>query len=90
MVEPIDEAIDVVFVSHAPPRDEKKKIEIYKFRWRGREYRVLQTTYVYPVWRGRTRVYMVSLVTNTLDFRVEIDTDTFICTIKEISDGLTD
>lgn len=88
MIEHFNEGIDVVFVCYAPPVPPKKRIQIRKIRWKGKEYTNLLITYHYPVRVGRTMIHHISLSTGDLDFRIEINTDNFICTLKEVSDGL--
>ena len=66
MIEAIHEKIEVITRFRLLPNP---VTEIYKIRWRGREYMIIKLAYHYKVWEGRTRVHKFAVSTGTLDLR---------------------
>ena len=85
MIETIHEKIEVITRFRLQP---KPVTEIYKIRWRGREYIIMKLAYHYKVWEGRTRVHKFAVSTGTLDLRLTYDTENLFWTLEEVSDGL--
>jgi hypothetical protein len=84
MIESIHEKIEVITRFLLLP---KPVTEIYKIRWRGREYMIIKLAYHYKVWEGRTRVHKFAVSTGTLDLRLTYDTENLFWTLEEVSDG---
>ena len=84
MIEAIHEKIEVITRFRLLP---KPVTEIYKIRWRGREYMIMKLAYHYKVWEGRTRVHKFAVSTGTLDLRLTYDTENLFWTLEEVSDG---
>jgi hypothetical protein len=84
MIEAIHEKIEVITRFRLLP---KPVTEIYKIRWRGREYMIVKLAYHYKVWEGRTRVHKFAVSTGTLDLRLTYDTENLFWTLEEVSDG---
>ena len=85
MIEAIHEKIEVITRFRLLP---KPVTEIYKIRWRGREYMIMKLAYHYKVWEGRTRVHKFAVSTGTLDLRLTYDTENLFWILEEVSDGL--
>jgi hypothetical protein len=84
MIEAIHEKIEVITRFRLLP---KPVTEIYKIRWRGREYMIMKLAYHYKVWEGRTRVHKFAVSTGTLDLRLTYDTENLFWILEEVSDG---
>ena len=84
MIEAIHEKIEVITRFRLLP---KPVTEIYKIRWRGREYMIVKLAYHYKVWEGRTRVHKFAVSTGTLDLRLTYDTENLFWILEEVSDG---
>jgi hypothetical protein len=86
MIETIKEKIEVIIRFRLTPRPET---EIYKIRWRGREYLITKLAYHHKVWEGRTRMHLFAVSTENLDFRISYDTENLFWTLEEVTDGLS-
>lgn len=84
MIETIYEKVEVITRFRLLP---KPATEIYKIRWRGREYLITNLAYHYKVWDGRTRVHKFAVSTNVMDFRMSYDTESLFWVLEEVSDG---
>jgi hypothetical protein len=84
MIEPIHEKIEVIIRFRLLP---SPQTEIYKIRWRGREYIITKLAYHHKVWDGRTRMHKFAVSTGNLDFRINYDTENLIWVLEEVSDG---
>jgi hypothetical protein len=84
MIETIYEKVEVITRFRLLP---KPVTEIYKIRWRGREYLITKLAYHYKVWEGRTRVHKFAVSTNVMDFRISYDTESLFWVLEEVSDG---
>jgi hypothetical protein len=84
MIEAIHEKIEVITRFRLLP---KPVTEIYKIRWRGREYMIVKLAYHYKVWEGRIRVHKFAVSTGTLDLRLTYDTENLFWILEEVSDG---
>jgi hypothetical protein len=84
MIETIQEKIEVIIRFRLKPQPE---IEIYKIRWRSRDYLVREIAYHHKVWLGRTRMHKFAVSTGSLDFRLNYDTENLFWMLEEVSDG---
>jgi hypothetical protein len=86
MIEQINEKIEVIIRFRLSP---KPQTDIFKIRWRGREYVITKITYHYKVWDGRTRMHKFAVTTHNLDFRLTYDTENLFWLLEEVSDGFS-
>jgi hypothetical protein len=86
MIETIQEKVEVILRFRLLPRPET---EIYKLRWRGKEYRIVKHAYRHKVWEGRTRVHHFAVSSGSLDFRLTFDSENLFWMLEEISDGFS-
>lgn len=84
MIESIQEKVEVIVRFRLVPQP---ATEIYKIRWRGKEYPVKKIAYHHKVWEGRTRVHKYAVSTASLDFRLNYDTESLFWILEEVSDG---
>lgn len=84
MIETIQEKVEVILRFHLLPRPET---EIYKLRWRGKEYTITEIAYHHKVWDGRTRIHKYAVNAGSLDFRLVFNTENLFWMIEEVSDG---
>ena len=84
MIETIQEKIEIITRFRLMPKPET---EIYKLRWRGKEYVITEIAYHHKVWEGRTRVHKFAVSTGSLDFRLTYDTENLFWMLEEVSDG---
>lgn len=84
MIEIIQEEVEVITRFRLTP---KPATQIYKIRWRGREYPVRDVAYHHRVWQGRTRMHKFAVSTGSLDFRLNFDTENLFWVLEEVSDG---
>ena len=85
MIETIQEKVEVILRFRLMPKPET---EIYKIRWRGKEYLIKELAYHHKVWEGRTRMHKFAVSTGNLDFRLNYDTENLFWILEEVSDGL--
>jgi hypothetical protein len=55
--------------------------------WEGRPYKVTRVGLHHTYREGRTLHHVWSVATSTLFFRLNLDTETLVWTLEEISDG---
>ena len=84
MIEPIHEKVEVIVRFRLLPQP---LTEIYKIRWRGKEYVIIKLAYHHKVWEGRTRVHKFAVSSGSLDFRLTYDTENLFWLLEEVSDG---
>jgi len=84
MLEKIQEKVEVILRFRLTPKPET---QIYKIRWRGKEYTINELAYHYKVWEGRTRMHKFAVSTGSLDFRLSYDTENLFWLLEEVSDG---
>lgn len=84
MIETIQEKVEVILRFRLKPKPET---EIYKIRWRGKEYLIKEIAYHHKVWEGRTRMHKFAVNTGNLDFRLNYDTENLFWVLEEVSDG---
>ena len=85
MIEAIHEKVEVILRFRLMP---KPVTEIYKLKWRGKEYVIKELAYHHKVWEGRTRMHKFAVSTGNLDFRLNYDTENLFWVLEEVSDGL--
>ena len=83
MVEKINEKIDVITIF----KSKGAELIIYKIRWNGREHKITELGYHHVVKEGRFVYHYFSVCTDTLAFKLRLDTETLSWTLKEVSDG---
>jgi hypothetical protein len=86
MIETIQEKIEVIVRFRLSPQP---TTEIYKIRWRGKEYGIIKMAYHHKVWEGRTRVHKFAVSSSNLDFRLTYDTENLFWVLEEVSDGFS-
>jgi len=86
MIETIQEKIEVIVRFRLQPQP---LTEIYKIRWRGREYMITKLAYHYKVWEGRKRMHKFAVSTGALDFRLTYDTENLFWVLEEVTDGFS-
>ncbi len=84
MIETIQEKVEVILRFRLQPYPET---EIYKIRWRGKEYKIKEHAYHHKVWDGRTRLHKFAVSTGTYDFRLTYNTENLFWLLEEVSDG---
>ncbi len=85
MIETIQEKVEVILRFRLMPKPET---EIYKIRWRKKEYQIKKLAYHHKVWIGRTRIHKFAVSSGTYDFRLTYDTENLFWILEEVSDGL--
>lgn len=61
-----------------------------RLRWDGRTHTIVRVGLHHTYRRGRTLVHVYGVVTETLYYRLELNTEALTWTLAEISDGLPD
>lgn len=84
MIEKIQEKVEVILRFRLTPKPET---QIYKIRWRGKEYTINELAYHHKVWEGKTRMHKFAVSTGSLDFRLSYDTENLFWFLEEVSDG---
>lgn len=59
-----------------------------KMKWQGRVYPLRKLGYHHKTKQGQTLIHIYSVSNRELAFRLELNTDNLIWTLKEVSDGL--
>lgn len=80
MYEPIHEKIAVAatFEPGSRPR-------IHQFVWQNRTYKIIRTTMVNKARRGRESVWLFHVTTETMAFKIRLDTDSLIWWLEELT-----
>ena len=84
MIEAIHEKVEVILIFRLMPKPETN---IYKVRWRGKEYVVKKLAYHHKVRDGRNLLHKFSVSTDNLDLRLTYDTENLQWELEEVSDG---
>ncbi len=82
MLEKINEKVDVITIFK-----HEEGLSIYKIRWHGRDHKITQFGYHHKNKEGRFVYHYFSVCTDTLAFKLRLDTETLSWTLKEVSDG---
>jgi hypothetical protein len=85
MIEQVQERVEVILRFRLTPQVET---EIYKIRWRGKEYTITKQAYHYKVWDGRTRLHKFAVSSKNYDLRLTYNTENLFWILEEISDGI--
>jgi len=83
MLEKINEKVDVITIFKCKGAE----LTIHKIRWHGREHKITQFGYHHVNKEGRYVYHYFSVCTDTLAFKLRLDTETLSWTLKEVSDG---
>ncbi len=84
MLEKIHERVPVIFFFD--PFTKRKWPA--KLLWRGRAYTIKKLGMHYKVREGRTLIHIFTVSTDTLDFKLRLDTEELTCVVEEVTDGL--
>ena len=66
------------------------QVRPWRLRWDGEGHQVLRVGLHHTYRRGRALIHVYGVVTDSLYYRLELDTETLRWTVEEISDGLPD
>lgn len=77
--------VSVVFAYQA----DKSSIKPLFVNWNGRNYRIIKTGLHHTYRQGRTLYHVFSVVSQTLFFRLILNTENLFWRLEEISDGQT-
>lgn len=69
---------------------ETGKVTPKKIRWQGREIIFQKCSYHHKIWQGRILLHIFHVTDGTIDYRLQLNTDTLQTVLEEISDGGTD
>jgi hypothetical protein len=58
--------------------------------WQGKRYTVVELGFYHRYREGRKLWHVFSVNVGSLDMRLELDSESLACTLKEVSDGLAD
>jgi len=61
-----------------------------KFRWQGREYRVIKLAYYHKFRQGRNICHIFHVTDGATDFKLRLDTENLHWTLEEVADGASD
>ena len=86
MHEGIHEKVSVIAIYDG----DKRQTIPYALKWRGQIHKIVKVGYHHTQRSGRTLQHIFSVVSSTLAFRLNFDTDTLSWTLEEISDGAAD
>ncbi len=86
MIEKIHERVSVITSYN---RD-KGEITIHKLRWNGYDYRITKLGYHHKTREGRNIYHIFHVNNESLSFKLQLDTETLVWWILEVSDGNPD
>ncbi len=86
MIQRIAEPVSVVTAYNAASRT----VRPISLEWSRRTYPILQVGLRHTYRDGATRHHVFSVVSNNLFFRLNLNTDSMLWTLEEVSDGLPD
>lgn len=86
MIEKINERIDCICIYKKAPAS----VIPYKIRWNGREYLIAKIGYHHKRREGRYIYHIFSVSSDTLFFKLKLDTQTLYWYVEEVSDGSAD
>lgn len=71
--------------------DHKKKVAVpAKVLWQGREYKITKIGMHYRYRIGDTLMHVFTVVTASISFKLELNTENLFWTVAQISDGIPD
>jgi len=80
------EKVEVVATFGRTPKDVMPR----RRRWQGRQYDIRQLGMHHMVREGRAVHHVFSVTDGTTFFRLDLDAETLLWTLREVSDGLAD
>lgn len=83
MIEQINEQIDCICVYRRSPAC----VVPYKIKWNGRVYKITKLGYHHKRRDGRYVYHIFSVATDSLFFKLKLDTETLYWYVEEVSDG---
>jgi hypothetical protein len=83
MIEKINEQVDCICIY----KRVGGSVMPYKIRWNGRIYKITKVGYHHKRRDGRYIYHIFSVATNTLFFKLKLDTETLHWYVEEVSDG---
>lgn len=83
MIEQINEQIDCICIYKKSP----SCVFPYKIKWNSRTYIIKKIGYHYKRRDGRFIYHIFSVATDTLAFKLKLDTETLFWYVEEVSDG---
>ncbi len=84
MRQTMDEEVSVSMIFNHRTKEAVPK----KVQWQGKVYDISKIGLHHTYRAGRTLMHVFSVITDTLFFRLELNTDNLHWSVKEISDGL--
>jgi hypothetical protein len=85
MIQKIDAPISVIL-----KHDHLKRTTLpVKIKWENKDYFINKIGYHHKYHSGRVLVHVYSVITNTLFFRLELNTDNLLWRVTEIADNET-
>ena len=85
MINKIKEPVKVLMVFDRNPTEAK----VAKIGWQNKTYEVIKLGFHHKEKRGRLLYHIYSVITDTLFFRLVLDTENLEWMVEEISDGAT-
>lgn len=82
MTEEINERVEVITIY-----DRLRGARPYKVRWQGREYKISKLAYYHKSRVGRVITHIFNVATDTLDMRLEFNSENLHWILKEVTDG---
>jgi hypothetical protein len=86
MTEAIHQQVSVVAIYHMT----KGVVMPWRVKWSGRTYNITKLGYHHKIKDGRYVHHIFSVASDTLYFKLMLDTETLHWWLEEVSDGLAD
>ncbi len=83
MTETINERVEVITVYNR-----EKGAVPFRVRWQGRAYTVRKLAYYHKARVGRVIYHVFNVTTDTLDMRLEFNSENLHWTLREVTDGI--
>lgn len=83
MIQTYNEPVSVILISDANTRAVRPSSVI----WAGRTYPIIKVGLHHKLYKGETLVHIYSVVSNNIFFRLELNTDSLLWRLTEVSDG---
>ncbi|MEI6691033.1 MAG: hypothetical protein WCL07_04800 [bacterium] len=87
MNQSLDEPISVMFSSVGATRESPASVRPISLIWSGSTYPILKVGLHHRTYKGETLAHVFSVVGNNIFFRIELNTDTLLWRLQEVSDG---
>ncbi len=87
MLRTLNERVDVIarFTRESP--QSQNNTDIYKVRWEEREYKVVEFGLHHLEKRGKILFHIFSVCTDTLNFKLSLNTKTLVWKLEGVSDA---